>query len=42
MTALNWNKTALDFYEKLGARALDEWVLLRLNADGLKRLAGSA
>lgn len=38
-TALNWNKTALDFYSRLGARAMDEWVLLRLNQDGLKRLA---
>jgi GNAT superfamily N-acetyltransferase len=39
-TALNWNKNALEFYQRLGARALDEWVLFRLNADGLKRLAG--
>lgn len=36
--ALNWNKTALDFYQRLGARTLDEWVLLRLNAQGLKDL----
>ena len=40
-TALNWNKEALDFYERLGARAQDEWVLLRLNAEGLGKL-GSA
>jgi GNAT superfamily N-acetyltransferase len=40
-TALNWNKSALDFYEKLGAETLDDWVLLRLNAGGLRRLAGS-
>ena len=38
-TALNWNKTALDFYTKLGAKTLDEWVILRLNAAGLTRLA---
>jgi GNAT superfamily N-acetyltransferase len=37
-TALNWNKNALDFYQRLGAQALDDWVLLRLNADGLRRL----
>jgi GNAT superfamily N-acetyltransferase len=37
-TALNWNKTALDFYERLGARALNEWVLLRLNEEGLRKL----
>lgn len=41
-TALNWNKTALDFYQKLGAKTLDDWVLLRLDAGGLKRLAKSA
>ena len=39
-TALNWNKTALDFYDKLGAKALNEWVLLRMNNTGLKRLGG--
>jgi len=38
-TALNWNKNALEFYEKLGAKALNDWILLRLNAEGLKRLA---
>jgi GNAT superfamily N-acetyltransferase len=38
-TALNWNKNALEFYEKLGAKALDQWILLRLDAPGLKRLA---
>jgi GNAT superfamily N-acetyltransferase len=40
-TALNWNKGALDFYRKLGAQSMDEWVLLRLNAEGLRRLAGA-
>lgn len=38
-TALNWNRNALDFYRGLGARTLEEWVLLRLNADGLEQLA---
>jgi GNAT superfamily N-acetyltransferase len=28
-TALNWNQTALDFYARLGARTMDEWVLVR-------------
>ena len=37
-TALNWNTNALDFYRGMGARALDNWVLLRMNADGLRRL----
>ncbi len=38
-TALNWNKPALDFYDKLGAKALTEWVLLRLDAKGLRAVA---
>ena len=39
-TALNWNRHALDFYQRLGARQMDEWILLRLNSEGLRRLAG--
>ena len=38
-TALNWNANALDFYRKLGARTMDEWILLRMNSDDLQRLA---
>ena len=38
-TALNWNANALEFYRGLGACAMREWVLLRLDADGLNRLA---
>lgn len=41
-TALNWNEHALDFYDKLGARKMDEWILLRLNEAGLQRLAPRA
>lgn len=37
--ALNWNRNALKFYHRLGARALDEWVLIRLDSRGLRRLA---
>jgi len=29
--ALDWNERALEFYRSLGARTLDEWVLLRVN-----------
>jgi GNAT superfamily N-acetyltransferase len=38
--ALEWNQPALDFYEKLGARRLDDWRRLRLDQDGIRRLAG--
>jgi len=39
-SALNWNRTALEFYEKLGAKALKTWVLLRMDSEGLRRLGG--
>jgi GNAT superfamily N-acetyltransferase len=38
--ALDWNEPALNFYEKLGARRLDDWVIHRLEKDGIERLAG--
>jgi GNAT superfamily N-acetyltransferase len=38
-TALNWNQNALEFYRGLGARVMDEWVLLRLKSDDLRCLA---
>jgi GNAT superfamily N-acetyltransferase len=41
-TALNWNKNALEFYDKLGARVLDDWALLRLNSEGLRRLGADS
>jgi GNAT superfamily N-acetyltransferase len=40
-TALNWNQNALDFYRKLGAQVMDEWVLLRVNAEGILKIAAS-
>ncbi|NWF51357.1 MAG: GNAT family N-acetyltransferase [Ignavibacteriaceae bacterium] len=30
---LDWNKTAIDFYEKLGAVQLNEWITYRLTED---------
>jgi GNAT superfamily N-acetyltransferase len=41
-TALNWNQKALDFYAQLGAKLMDDWNLLRMDAKGLRRLAGPA
>jgi GNAT superfamily N-acetyltransferase len=37
--ALDWNEPALNFYEKLGAQRLDDWLIHRLERDGIKRLA---
>lgn len=40
--ALEWNEPALNFYEQIGARRLDDWKLLRLEKDGIRRLAEGA
>jgi GNAT superfamily N-acetyltransferase len=36
--ALNWNVGALEFYRGLGAKVMDEWVLLRVNRGGLQKM----
>jgi GNAT superfamily N-acetyltransferase len=37
---LDWNQPAIEFYEKLGAKALREWVTMRVDGEALERLAG--
>jgi GNAT superfamily N-acetyltransferase len=37
--ALDWNEPALDFYDKLGARRLDDWKMLRVEGERLRQLA---
>ncbi|MEX2106418.1 MAG: GNAT family N-acetyltransferase [Solirubrobacterales bacterium] len=39
--ALDWNEPALSFYEGLGATRLEDWRMLRLERDGIRRLSGS-
>lgn len=39
--ALNWNELALGFYDRLGARRMAEWQMLRLEGEELRAL-GSA
>ena len=36
---LDWNESAIRFYESLGARAMDEWTVYRLSGEPLARLA---
>jgi len=36
---LDWNAPAIAFYASLGAKALDEWVTMRVSGDALRRLA---
>ena len=37
--ALDWNEPALNFYDKLGARRLDDWKMLRVEGERLRQLA---
>ncbi|MCT2586284.1 GNAT family N-acetyltransferase [Actinophytocola gossypii] len=37
---LDWNKPAIDFYESLGATAMDEWTVYRVTGPALDKLAG--
>jgi GNAT superfamily N-acetyltransferase len=36
--ALDWNEPALRFYDELGAIRLDDWKMLRLDQEGMRRL----
>ncbi|WP_242108834.1 GNAT family N-acetyltransferase [Luteimonas aquatica] len=37
---LDWNTPAIDFYRRLGAVAMDEWTVQRLDGEALRALAG--
>ena len=36
---LDWNKPAIDFYERLGAKMLDEWKIYRMIEPAISKLA---
>ncbi len=36
---LDWNKPAIDFYRKLGAKPMDEWTVQRVTGEALDKLA---
>jgi len=40
-SVLTWNKNAIDFYEKLGARRLEEWHYYRLTEEKMEGLLKS-
>jgi GNAT superfamily N-acetyltransferase len=40
-TALDWNEKALSYYDKLGARKMEEWIILRMNEEQLRELGSS-
>ncbi len=39
---LEWNQSAIDFYKRLGAKFLHDWMEVRLEGEGLRRLVESA
>jgi GNAT superfamily N-acetyltransferase len=38
---LDWNKPAIDFYEQMGAQAMDEWTTYRVTGQSLEAMARS-
>ena len=38
-SVLNWNQLAIDFYNQIGAKPMDEWTTFRLTGDALDRVA---
>jgi GNAT superfamily N-acetyltransferase len=36
---LEWNKPAIDFYQEMGAKFLDEWRIMRVNDEDIRTLA---
>jgi len=38
-SVLDWNESAINFYESLGAYGLDDWVQYRLDGESLKKMA---
>jgi len=38
---LDWNEPSIQFYKKLGATAMDDWITYRLTGQALQNLAGA-
>lgn len=38
-SVLDWNTPSIEFYKRLGARALDDWTIFRVTGDALDNLA---
>ena len=41
-SVLDWNSTAIGFYQKLGARLMDEWTVMRVDGTALQQLGAAA
>jgi GNAT superfamily N-acetyltransferase len=38
-SVLDWNEPAINFYKSIGAKAMDEWTVYRLEKEGIKNLS---
>ncbi len=41
-SVLDWNEPAIGFYQKLGARLMDEWTVMRIDGAALARLGAES
>lgn len=41
-SVLNWNTRAIQFYQRMGAKAMEEWTVYRVNGETLDRLASES
>lgn len=41
-SVLKWNTPSIEFYEKIGAKAMTEWQTMRVDGQGLEELAKRA
>ena len=40
-SVLDWNAPSIGFYQRLGAKLMDEWTVMRVDGDALTKLASS-
>lgn len=38
-SVLDWNEPAINFYKSIGAKAMDEWTVYRLEGEGINKLS---
>lgn len=41
-SVLKWNTPSIQFYERIGAKAMTEWQTMRVDGEGLRELAKRA
>jgi len=41
-SVLKWNEPSIRFYEKIGAKAMTEWQMMRVDGEGIGELAKRA